>query len=99
MDSAVREISSSAPAQALVEPKASPPNAIATPAITCRRVGPLASASRVVLSLIIVIVIVLHHYHCPPEFLRSTVPRITAPRENMFKIIFPWAGERPSRHT
>src|SRR5713101_2693679 len=57
MDSAVREISSSAPAQASVEPRASPPNAIATPAIACRRVGPLASASRFVLSLIIIIIV------------------------------------------
>src|SRR6266849_1443593 len=55
MDSAVREISSSAPAQTSVEPRASPPNAIATPAIACRRVGPLASPSRFVLSLIIIV--------------------------------------------
>src|SRR6267143_3537071 len=55
MDSAVREIPSSAPAQASVEPRASPPNEIATPAINCRRVGPVASAARLFLSLIIVL--------------------------------------------
>src|SRR2546430_14882930 len=55
MDSAVREIPSSAPAQASVAPRASPPNEIATPAINCRRVGPVASAARLFLSLIIVL--------------------------------------------
>src|SRR5580700_1990894 len=54
MDSAVREISSSAPAQTLVEPRVRPPNANATPTIACRRV-PLASAARFILSLIIFI--------------------------------------------
>src|SRR6267378_2446629 len=55
MDSAVREIPSSAPAQTSVEPRASPPNEIATPAINCRRVGSVASAARLFLSLIIVL--------------------------------------------
>src|ERR1700735_1142833 len=54
MDSAVREISSSAPAQTLVEPRVKPPKAIATPTIACRRV-PLASVARFILSLIIFI--------------------------------------------
>src|SRR6266849_5932673 len=53
MDSAVREISSSAPAQASVETRANPPNAMAPRTIACRRVGALASASRFVLSLIV----------------------------------------------
>src|ERR1035438_9096865 len=52
MASALREISSSDAAEALIEPRASPPNAIATPTIAWRRVGPLARASRFVISLI-----------------------------------------------
>src|SRR6266567_6160986 len=53
MDSAVRDISSTAPAQACVESKARPPNAIATPTIACRRVDSLASAAKLFLSLIL----------------------------------------------
>src|SRR6266550_1675267 len=55
MDSAVREIPSSAPAQAPVEPRASRTNEIANPAINCRRECPVASAARLFLLLIIVL--------------------------------------------
>src|SRR5260370_12582053 len=44
MDSSAREISSTILAQTSVEPRASPPNATATPPINCRRVGGLTSA-------------------------------------------------------
>src|SRR5260370_36070137 len=87
MASAVREISSSAPAQALVEPRAKPPNAIAAPTIACRRVVPLVSADSFVLSLIIVLQAFAFRRH-----------RIRASRDNMFKIILPGAGELHSRH-
>jgi hypothetical protein len=82
---AVRQIPSSPPAQALVDPRlpprVKPPNAIAPPAIACRRVGPLASSARFFPSLIIVI-------NLCPRICRSTPAHITAPSENMFKIIF-----------
>src|SRR5437773_797787 len=52
MDSAVCEIASSVPTQALVEPTTRPPNAAATPTIACRRVGALASTARLFLSRI-----------------------------------------------
>src|SRR6266480_3270096 len=44
IDSAVCEISSSAAAQLIADPRLSPPNATGTPAITCRRVGVLTNA-------------------------------------------------------
>ena len=43
--SAVREISSPLAARTLVKPRARPPNVMATPAISCRRVGEFAGAS------------------------------------------------------
>jgi len=55
MDSALREISSSAPAQTPLEPKAAPPNAITTLEINCRRVGKFIIAIKLVLSLILVL--------------------------------------------
>src|SRR5882724_4676237 len=81
MDSAVRETSSSAPAQARVEPKAKTPAAAATPVITCRRVGKFIRAIKFVLSLIFV----LHLVFPRPQ-------RIRPPLQNMFKIIFCWQG-------
>src|SRR5260370_12577215 len=77
MDCAVRETSSSAPAEAPVEPKAKPPAAAATPVITCRRVGKFIMAIKFVLSLIFV----LHLIFTRPQ-------RIRPLRQNMFKIIF-----------
>src|SRR6266568_676103 len=67
MDSAVREISSSAPAQASLEPSVRPPNANAIPAINCLRVGVLPSAFESFLSLFI----------NPPQFLRVTATHQT----------------------
>src|SRR5260370_42626576 len=81
MDSDVREASSSAPAEAPVEPKASTPAAAATPVITCRLVGKFIMAIKFVLSLIFV----LHLVFTRPQ-------RIRPPVQNMFKIIFCWQG-------
>src|SRR5580704_2114348 len=53
MDSTLREIPSSDAAQAFADPSASPLTATATPMTASRRVGPLASASRLFLSPII----------------------------------------------
>src|SRR6266581_3939890 len=55
MDSSLREISSMIPAQASVEPRASPPNATATPPINCRRVGGFINVLGFFSSLIIVL--------------------------------------------
>src|SRR6266851_9869727 len=55
MDSSLREISSTIPGQASVEPRASPPNATATPPINCRRVGGFTSVLEFFSSLIIVL--------------------------------------------
>src|SRR6266704_3540108 len=55
MDSSLREISSTIPGQASVEPRASPPNATATPLINCRRVGGFISVLGFFSSLIIVL--------------------------------------------
>ncbi len=52
MKSGMPEISSSAPAQTPLEPKAAPPNAITTLEINCRRVGKFIIAIKLVLSLI-----------------------------------------------
>src|SRR6266436_5155722 len=79
MDSAVRETSSSTPAQARVAPKAAPPNAIITPEIICRRVGKFIMAIKFVLSLIFVLQLVF-----------TRPQRIRPPLQNMFKIIFCW---------
>src|SRR5260370_29573890 len=81
MDSAVRETSSSAPAQVPVEPKAKTPAAAATPVITCRRVGKFIIDIKFVLPLIFV----LHLVFTRPQ-------RIRPPVQNMFKIIFFWQG-------
>src|SRR5258708_40223797 len=81
MDSAVRETSSSAPAQARVEPKTAPPNAITPPEIICRRVGKFIMAIKFVLSLIFVLQLVF-----------TRPQRIRPPLQNMFKIIFCWQG-------
>src|SRR6266700_8039491 len=88
MDSAVREISSSAPAQASLEPSVRPPNASATPVINCLRVGVLPCALEFFLSLII----------SPPLFCVQS-QRIRPLGQNMFKIIFFWKGKPCSRHT
>src|SRR5260370_35824995 len=79
MDCAVRETSSSAPAEAPVEPKAKPPAAAATPVITCPRIGKIIMAIKFVLSLIFV----LHLIFTRPQ-------RIRPLRQNIFKIIFYW---------
>src|ERR1700735_5192234 len=55
MDPTVLETPTPPPAQALAEPRARPPNAIATPTIACRRVGPLVSDAGLFLSFIIVL--------------------------------------------
>src|SRR6266478_191694 len=65
MDSAVREISSSAPAQALIDARVKPPNAIATPTIACRRVGPLVGAAK--LFLLLIIVLPIPCFRLPPQ--------------------------------
>src|SRR6266567_3219266 len=88
MDSAVREISSSAPAQASLEPSVRPPNASATLVINCLRVGVLPCALEFFLSLII----------SPPLFCVQS-QRIRPLGQNMFKIIFFWKGKPCSRHT
>src|SRR6266851_1715623 len=83
MDSAVCEIASSVPAQALVEPKTRPPNAAATPTIACRRVGTLTTSPRLFLSLIIP-----STFSLPLRVTRGD--RITPRPQNMFNIMFYW---------
>jgi hypothetical protein len=69
MDSAAGEISSSVLAQASVEPKARPPNTMATPAIAYRRAGLFTGAPGFFLSLSIV----LRDYCVQPSLHKNTV--------------------------
>src|SRR6202040_375685 len=66
-DSADREISSPVAALAFVKLRSGPPNVMAIPAITCRRVGEFAVAVGFLLSLIIV-------FMCPPWVLAFNFP-------------------------
>jgi hypothetical protein len=77
MDSAVREISSSARAHDFVETTASPPNAIATPTIACRRVGPWVGAR-----LFVLLTLVL-------QILDFSVARMRTPIDNVFNKNIP----------
>src|ERR1700674_1174970 len=86
MDSAVREISSSAPAEASVEPMASPQNATATPAINCRRVGRFTSTLEFFFSLIIVLQI----FCVQPSSHKSTARKYV--QDNLFLEKAIWFG-------
>src|SRR5207253_4724056 len=87
MASAVREISSVS-ALASLDPRVTPPNVTAIPAINCLRVGLFVNALKLFLSLIFVLRLSSRDRNASDY-----------PLQNMFKIIFSGPRYPPSRHT